>query len=77
VLTALFGEGYAFTDTTHVERGLKARIFDSFFAAAEEAAISRLYGGIHFRPAIEAGLAQGRCIGERINALELRKPAER
>jgi hypothetical protein len=77
VLTALFGEGYAFTDTTHVERGLKARTFDSFFTAAEEAAISRLYGGIHFRPAIEAGLAQGRCIGERINALELRKPAER
>ena len=31
--------------------------------AADQAGISRLYGGIHFRAAIEDGLAQGRCIG--------------
>lgn len=69
VLTALFGP-VPFTDHTHHAKGLEPRRFPSFWAAAEEAAISRLYGGIHFRAAIEQGLAQGRCIGERVNALQ-------
>jgi hypothetical protein len=68
VLTDLFGE-VAFTDHTHDDRGLPYRSFRSFWDAAEEAAISRLYGGIHFRPAIELGLEQGRCVGEHVNAL--------
>ena len=41
---------------------MKPRAFTSFRAAADEAGISRLYGGIHFRAAIERGLEQGRCI---------------
>jgi len=68
VLTSLFGH-LAFTDHTHDTRGLPPRAFSSFGAAAEEAAISRLYGGIHFRAAIERGLEQGACIGERVAAL--------
>ncbi|QLF69098.1 vanadium-dependent haloperoxidase [Peteryoungia desertarenae] len=64
VLTAFFGENFAFIDDTHVDDGLAARSFPSFWAAAEEAGISRLYGGIHFRAAIDRGLDQGRCIGE-------------
>jgi hypothetical protein len=71
VLTALFGEPYAFVDRTHERDGLAARSFASFRHAAEEAGISRLYGGIHFRAAIERGLDQGRCIGA--HALALRK----
>jgi hypothetical protein len=71
VLTDLFGE-VAFTDHTHDDRGLPSRSFRSFWDAAGEAAISRLYGGIHFRPAIELGLEQGRCVGEHVNALMLR-----
>ncbi len=39
---------------------------------AEEAGVSRLYGGIHFRSAIERGLDQGRCIGAYANALRTR-----
>ncbi|MBN1661353.1 MAG: vanadium-dependent haloperoxidase [Anaerolineae bacterium] len=69
VMTALFGDPYHFTDNSHAEHGLPARTFDSFFAAADQAALSRLYGGIHYRPAIELGLVQGRCIGEKINSL--------
>ena len=72
VLTDLFGEGFAFTDRTHEDDGLPARSFPSFRAAAEEAALSRLYGGIHFRSAIEQGLAQGRCIGAHAIALRTR-----
>ena len=68
VLTSLFGQ-LAFTDHTHDARGLPARSFSSFAAAAEEAATSRLYGGIHFRAAIERGLEQGACIGEQVAGL--------
>ena len=63
VLTRVFGENYAFTDSTHEADGLIPRKFSSFWEAAEEAGISRLYGGIHFRSAIKYGLDQGRCIG--------------
>lgn len=71
VLTDLFG-ARAFTDRTHVDRGFAPRTFASFVQAAEEAAISRRYGGIHFRPAIERGLEQGRCIGRKASALRFR-----
>lgn len=70
VLAQLFGPDYTFTDHTHDKRGLAPRSFASFDAMAEEAAMSRLYGGIHFRSAIEHGLMQGRCIGEKV--LELK-----
>jgi hypothetical protein len=73
VMTALFGD-LAFTDATHVDRGFAPRSFDSFYEAANEAAISRLYGGIHYRAAIERGVAQGRCVGAEVNALQFRKP---
>ena len=71
VLTDLFGASYAFTDHSHDDRGLVPRGFGSFLEAAQEAAISRLYGGIHFRAAIENGLAQGRCIGSAVSALPM------
>ena len=54
----------SFVDSTETPYGLPARTFTSFEQAAAEAAISRLYGGIHYRHAIEAGVAQGRQIGK-------------
>ena len=68
VLTQMFGQ-VAFTDHSHDDRGLAPRSFDSFFEAAEEAALSRLYGGIHFRSAIVKGLDQGRCVGRHVSRL--------
>ena len=65
-LTKLYGDKFAYTDDTEVEYGLKARSFTSFIQASEEAAISRLYGGIHYRPAIDDGVDQGRKVGEYI-----------
>lgn len=70
ILTDLFGENYAFTDHTHDALGLEPRSFASFAEMAEETAISRLYGGIHYRAAIEVGIDQGECIGQRVNALQ-------
>jgi hypothetical protein len=65
-LTRLFGENFSFLDSTEVEFGLTARHFKSFYEASEEAAVSRLYGGIHYRPAIEHGIVEGRAIGDYI-----------
>ncbi|MFY8032434.1 MAG: vanadium-dependent haloperoxidase [Devosia sp.] len=73
VLTAFFGDNFAFEDKTGSPDGRNPRFFTSFNAAAEEAGISRLYGGIHFRAAIVDGLAQGRCIGAYAVALKTRK----
>lgn len=72
VLEGLMGEGFAFDDATHEDDGLPVRSFLSFWAAAEEAAVSRLYGGIHFRAANVNGLAQGRCIAGHVLGLKTR-----
>jgi hypothetical protein len=62
-LTKLFGEHFAYTDSTEVEFGMPPRNFTSFIQASEEAAVSRMYGGIHYRPACENGKVEGRSIG--------------
>jgi len=63
VLTHIFGPSYPFADDTELEFGLPLRSFASFEEAAREASISRLYGGIHFRDAIDQGIWQGTRIG--------------
>ena len=64
VLTSIFGDNFSFADDTEVPYGLPIRSFPSFKVAADEATISRMYGGIHFRAAVEVGVGQGRKIGE-------------
>ena len=64
ILTKLYGDHFPFEDTTEIKYGLPSRFFDSFHQAADEAAISRLYGGIHYRMAIEQGVIQGEKVGE-------------
>lgn len=70
VLSQVFGTPFAFTDSTHEADGLAPRDFPDFWTAAREAGISRLYGGIHFRAAIDLGLDQGACVGDHVNALK-------
>jgi len=62
-LTDLYGDDFAFDDTVEAKYGLPQRSFKSFLQASEEAAISRLYGGIHYRPAIDVGVKQGEQVG--------------
>ena len=62
-LTDIFGENFSFEDDTEVDYGLPVRSFKSFKDASAEAANSRLYGGIHYRAAIEVGLDQGQDLG--------------
>lgn len=63
VLTARFGDNFAFEDTSDLEYIGMKRNFRSFNEAAAEASISRVYGGIHYRTGIEAGAAQGTKVG--------------
>ncbi|SHI65522.1 vanadium-dependent haloperoxidase [Pseudozobellia thermophila] len=63
-LTDIFGDNFSFDDDTETPYGLPIRSFNSFNEAADEAAISRLYGGIHYRAAIDEGLKQGRDLGK-------------
>lgn len=63
VLTEHFGP-LAYTDRYGVQYGLRARSYTSFHAAAYENAISRLYGGVHWRVDMENGLEQGECVGQ-------------
>jgi hypothetical protein len=64
VLTYLLGDRFAYTDNSEELFEIPARSFSSFRDAATEAAISRLYGGIHYRDAIENGQQQGKEVGE-------------
>lgn len=65
-LTEIYGDGFSYIDSTEVEFGLPPRSYDSFLQASEEAAVSRLYGGIHYRPAIDYGVEQGEEVGKYI-----------
>jgi hypothetical protein len=65
-LTDLFGENFQFTDSTEIMYGLPERSYNSFLHASEEAAISRLYGGIHYMMAITEGVEQGQKVGDYI-----------
>lgn len=63
-LTDIFGEDFTFDDDTELPYGIPVRHFNSFRQAADEAAISRMYGGIHYRAAVEIGVKQGRDLGQ-------------
>lgn len=72
VMTAMLGDGCRFTDHTHDDLGLPPRSFGSFRHAAQEAAVSRPFGGIHYRFGNENGLAAGICTGTATTQLPLR-----
>lgn len=63
VLEELYGTNFAFQDTSDLRYIGMQRHFDSFRQASDEASISRVYGGIHYRSATEAGAEQGKKVG--------------
>lgn len=65
VLTAVVGD-VAFDDSTGLTIGSPVRRFDSFAAAAREAGLSRVYGGIHFPYGNDGGRTLGECIGAKV-----------
>jgi len=73
VLSQIFGAETSFTDNTHNDRGWGPRTFKSFKTAANEAALSRMYGGIHYRNAVVGGQVQGECVAQQVLALKLKR----
>jgi hypothetical protein len=73
ILGNIYGPNTAFTDNTHNDRGWGPRTFKSFKAAADEAALSRMYAGIHFRAAVVSGQAQGTCVADKVLALKFKR----
>ena len=66
VLTYFLGDQFLYIDNSEVLFEIPPRSFHSFRQAAAEAAISRLYGGIHFRDSIENGQAEGKAVAKKI-----------
>lgn len=67
----VLGDNLAFSDHSYDFRGFSSRSFPSLFALAEEAGLSRLYGGIHYLPSINIGLSLGKEMGNTIGDLRL------
>jgi hypothetical protein len=67
MLTKLFGDNFSFADSTELDYNIPVRHFKSFKFAAQEAAISRFYGGIHYMPSIVNGMKEGNRIGNFIS----------
>ncbi|MGQ0650639.1 MAG: vanadium-dependent haloperoxidase, partial [Gemmatimonadaceae bacterium] len=77
VLIALVGDTVPFSDSTQVDVGQPPRAFANFTAARDEVAVSRLYAGVHYVPAVTDGVRQGMCIGTSVlERLKTRRPGE-
>ncbi|HSB93417.1 MAG TPA: vanadium-dependent haloperoxidase [Flavitalea sp.] len=80
VMTDIFGDNFSFTDTSSVEFGIKERSFSSFYQAANEASISRLYGGIHYlfdmTEGAKSGQQLGKLVNNRLRMYKMQKPSE-
>ncbi|TPG71869.1 vanadium-dependent haloperoxidase [Hymenobacter nivis] len=68
VLTYLLGDHIAYVDNTEIPFGSGERSFKSFRQAAQEASVSRFYGGIHYMDSVTGGNEQGQKIGRYIVA---------
>ena len=74
VITSIFGDNVPYTDSSELEFGIPNRSFTSVKEAAEEASISRVYGGIHYKYSCEAGAAEGKLVGALVNQrLQMKK----
>lgn len=62
-LTSVFGDRFAYTDTTELEFGIKSRRFASFREAALENTWARYYGGIHFHYSCVVSNEYGKKVG--------------
>lgn len=66
-LTGVFGDNFAYRDSSEREFGIKDRSYKSFRAAAVENNWARFYGGIHFHSSCIVGHDKGKLVGDLIN----------
>lgn len=63
-LTHVFGDNFAYTDTTELDFGIDSRSYTSFRAAALENIWARFYGGIHFHHSCIVSNEYGKKVGD-------------
>jgi len=63
-LTYVFGDNFAYTDTSELEFGIKSRSYTSFRNAAIENNWARFYGGIHFHNSCIVSTEYGKKVGD-------------
>jgi len=73
MLSSVFGNQFSFEvdyygETNWPGNGLPKRHYHSFDELAEEMAIARVYAGIHYKPAVYAGVAVGKKVAQNILA---------
>jgi len=74
ILNELIGDPISYVDSSQTDIGQPPRRFASFSAARREVAMSRVYAGVHYFPAVVDGLTQGECIGRKVvHALHTRR----
>jgi hypothetical protein len=74
VLEHIYGKQTPFRDSTERSWGFPDRSFQTPRQAADEAGMSRFYGGIHYRPSIFVASDQGVNVGNYImSKLNMRK----
>ena len=66
IMKEMFGSIGSITDHTYDYLGFAPRTYSSIIAIGEEAAISRVYAGIHYQQSVDAGLAEGRKVAANI-----------
>ncbi len=76
ILTHYFGDDFAFTDNSKNDVGYTPRKFKNFYEFAQEAAISRYYGGVHYMMSCNIGYDIGLVIGDNILNFSLKKDAK-
>ena len=72
VLERFLGHHYGFTTTSATAPGVE-RFFEDLAAYAEDGKLGRIYGGIHFRTAVEEGAKQGKKVGKWVLKTQLRR----
>ena len=72
-LTMLFGANTQFADNSYNHVGFSPRFFNSFDEAADEAANSRFYAGIHYLKTDQVSLVQGAQIADNVAKLKFKK----
>lgn len=66
-LTSIFGDNFAYTDSSELEFGIPNRSFKSFRAAAIENNWARFYGGIHYHGSCIVSTEYGIKVGDLVN----------
>ena len=72
VLIGMLGDSISYVDSSQVDVGQPPRAFASFSAARNDIAWSRVWGGVHYVPAVLEGVVQGECVARRVLALKTR-----